>query len=164
DRRRPRVVPRRAAGRSLRDPDLYGLEARVRACEGGAIGRRRRRAVRRLRQIPGRGARATLSVAGAGASPARPGGERDARRDAWPEPPAPPVTGWWETVPRRRDPLRARRQAEALPRRDLRVDLERRRARRMARLSRDGGRGMARRASVPRSRELSPSRHPGEGG
>ncbi len=47
-----RLAPRRAVRRLLGDPDLPGVEAGRRARDGGALGRRRRRAVRRLRPVP----------------------------------------------------------------------------------------------------------------
>ena len=45
--RGPRLAPRRAVRRLLGHPDLHGVAAGRRAREGGALGRRRRRAVRR---------------------------------------------------------------------------------------------------------------------
>ena len=51
DSRRPGLAPRRAVRRLLGHPDLHGLEAGRGARDGRALGRRRRRALRRLRPL-----------------------------------------------------------------------------------------------------------------
>jgi hypothetical protein len=77
---------RRAVRRLLRDPDVVRVGDRAQARHRGAVGRRRRRAVRRLRSLPAAPARRPVRSAG-GAW--RPHGRRDARTRSCPTgPPA----------------------------------------------------------------------------
>jgi hypothetical protein len=112
----PRLAPRRAVRRLVRHSDLHGFQAGRGKRKGRAVGGRRGRALRGLRQVPG-GAAGAKPHAIAGVRAERAGQDRpdDARWDARTKLPAPYVVDGRRALPGCVLAFPARRHEEAVP-------------------------------------------------